>query len=213
MSLDQLKHALMEGDRDTVVTLTEQALNDSVQADHILGEALLPGMPAVGDLFERGEYFVPEMLIAADAMDGAMELLRDQLVAGEYEPIGKVIIGTCEGDLHDIGKRLVGMMLEGSGFEVIDLGVSVSPQKFAETVERTGADMVGLSALLTTTLPAMEETIELIRNNDPKRTIKILVGGAPITQDYADRVGADGYAPDASRCATLARSLVAQPAP
>lgn len=209
MSMEQLKQALMQGDRDAVVALTGEALADGVAATEILEGALLPGMQAVGELFERGEYFVPEMLIAADAMDGAMGLLREHLTAGAYEPIGKIIIGTVEGDLHDIGKRLVGMMLEGNGFEVIDLGTSVSPQKFAETVEQTGAELVGLSALLTTTLPAMEETIDLIRANDPKRTIKILVGGAPITQAYADRIGADGYAPDASRGAALARSLVA----
>jgi len=212
MWTDPLKQALIHGDRDTVVRLTTQALNDSVEAQEILEGGLLPGMQAVGELFERGEYFVPEMLIAADAMDGAMELLRERLTAGHYEPIGKIIIGTVQGDLHDIGKRLVGMMLEGSGFEVIDLGTSVAPQKFAEAVEQTGAELVGLSALLTTTLPAMEDTIDLIRKNDPKRTIKILVGGAPITQSYADRIGADGYAPDASRGAALARKLVASAA-
>lgn len=207
MSLANLQQALIDGDRETVVTLTHAALADGQSAADVLEDGLLPAMREVGDRFERGEYFVPEMLISADAMEGAMELLRERLTDGSFASRGKVVLGTVEGDLHDIGKRLVGMMLEGSGFDVIDLGVSVAPQKFADAVEQTGADLVGVSALLTTTLPAMEETIELIRKNDPKRTVKIMIGGAPITQPYADRIGADGYAPDASSAAALALRL------
>jgi len=207
MDLTTIKQAVIEGDDKQVTTLTRRALDEGVSAETILNDALIVGMGEVGELFEQGEYFVPELLLSARAMQGAMEVLRPLLSASSYEPLGKVVMGTVQGDLHDIGKKLVAMMLEGSGFEVIDLGTDVAPERFVETVEESGAQVVGLSALLTTTLPAMEATVSALREAGPVK-VKVMIGGAPVTSAFASSIGADGYAPDASSAVALARRLV-----
>jgi 5-methyltetrahydrofolate--homocysteine methyltransferase len=198
----------MEGDAEGTIDGTREALSENVPAETILKEALIPGMEEVGDLFARGEYYVPELLFAARAMSAAVDAMRPQLVKGGYEPAGKVVMGTVQGDLHDIGKKLVSMMLEGCGFEVVDLGADVAPERFVEAARESGAKLVGLSTLLTTTLPAMEATVRAIGQAGLAGTVRVMVGGAPVTESYARQVGADGYAPDASSAAALARRLV-----
>ena len=207
MDLTTIKQAVIEGDDKQLVTLTRRALDEGVSAETVLNDALIVGMGEVGELFEQGEYFVPELLLSARAMQAAMEVLRPLLSASAYEPLGKVVMGTVQGDLHDIGKKLVAMMLEGSGFEVIDLGTDVAPERFVETVEESGAQVVGLSALLTTTLPAMEATVSALREAGPVK-VKVMIGGAPVTSAFASSIGADGYAADASSAVALARRLV-----
>jgi len=207
MDLTTIKQAVIEGDDKQVATLTRRALDEGHSAESVLNDALIVGMGEVGELFEQGEYFVPELLLSARAMQSAMEVLRPLLSASAYQPLGKVVMGTVQGDLHDIGKKLVAMMLEGSGFEVIDLGTDVAPERFVETVEESGAQVVGLSALLTTTLPAMEATVSALREAGPVK-VKVMIGGAPVTSAYASSIGADGYAPDASSAVALARRLV-----
>ena len=207
MDLTPIKQAVIEGDDKQLADLTRRALDEGHSAESVLNDALIVGMGEVGALFEQGEYFVPELLLSARAMQAAMEVLRPLLSASSYQPLGKVVIGTVQGDLHDIGKKLVAMMLEGSGFEVIDLGTDVAPDRFVETVEESGAQIVGLSALLTTTLPAMEATVSALREAGPIR-VKVMIGGAPVTSAFASSIGADGYAPDASSAVALARRLV-----
>ena len=207
MDLTTIKQAVIEGDDKQVVNLTRRALDEGVSAETVLNDALIVGMGEVGELFEQGEYFVPELLLSARAMQAAMEVLRPLLSASSYQPLGKVVMGTVQGDLHDIGKKLVAMMLEGSGFEVIDLGTDVAPERFVETVEESGAQVVGLSALLTTTLPAMEATVSALREAGPVK-VKVMIGGAPVTSAFASSIGADGYAADASSAVALARRLV-----
>ena len=207
MDLTTIKQAVIEGDDKQVADLARRALDEGHSAESVLNDALIVGMGEVGALFEQGEYFVPELLLSARAMQAAMEVLRPLLSASSYQPLGKVVMGTVQGDLHDIGKKLVAMMLEGSGFEVIDLGTDVAPDRFVETVEESGAQIVGLSALLTTTLPAMEATVSALREAGPVR-VKVMIGGAPVTSAYAQSIGADGYAPDASSAVALARRLV-----
>jgi len=209
LGLDILKQALIKGDQQTVAELTQRALEEGHSAETVLNDALISGMDKVGELFGQGEYFVPELLLAARAMQSAMEVLRPILVASDYQPAGKVIMGTVQGDLHDIGKKLVGMMLEGSGFEVIDLGADVPPERFVEAVEENGAQLVGLSALLTTTLPAMGATVGALRDAELPAQVKVMIGGAPVTPTFAREIGADGYAPDASSAVVLARRLMA----
>jgi 5-methyltetrahydrofolate--homocysteine methyltransferase len=202
---------VLEGNVDETTSGVQTALADDVAAETILKEALIPGMEKAGDLFARGEYFVPELLFAARAMSAAVEALRPQLVKGGYEPAGKVVMGTVQGDLHDIGKKLVSMMLEGCGFEVVDLGPDVPPERFVEAVRESGATLVGLSTLLTTTLPAMETTVRALRQAKLSDAVHVMVGGAPVTDSYAQEIGADGYAPDASAAAALARRLMGLP--
>ena len=210
MDLTTLKQALIEGDDQQVVELTRRALDENHPAETILKDPLISGMEKVGELFEQGEYFVPELLLAARAMQGAMEVLRPHLAASDYQPMGKVVMGTVQGDLHDIGKKPVAMMLEGSGFEVIDLGTDVPPERFVEVAEESGAQLVGLSALLTTTLPAMQATVGALREAELPVQVKVMVGGAPGTSTFCRDIGADGFAPDAHSAVALARSLVAQ---
>jgi 5-methyltetrahydrofolate--homocysteine methyltransferase len=202
---------VLEGNVDVTTDGVSEALAEGVEAETILKEALIPGMEKAGDLFARGEYFVPELLFAARAMSAAVEALRPQLVKGGYEPAGKVVMGTVQGDLHDIGKKLVSMMLEGCGFEVVDLGPDVPPDRFVDAVKESGAKLVGLSTLLTTTLPAMETTVRALRQAKLSHALYVMVGGAPVTDSYAQQIGADGYAPDASAAAGLARRLVGLP--
>jgi 5-methyltetrahydrofolate--homocysteine methyltransferase len=201
--------AVVEGDASTVKTLVQEALDEQEDPAGVLNEGLIAGMREVGRLFEEGEYFVPEMLIAARAMKGGLATLRPALVRANVRPVGKVLIGTVKGDLHDIGKNLVGMMLEGSGLEVEDLGTDVAPERFVEAVRSGGAGLLGLSALLTTTMPYIRTTIEALDEAGLRDRIRVIVGGAPVTEAYAREIGADGYAPDASRAAALARSLIA----
>jgi 5-methyltetrahydrofolate--homocysteine methyltransferase len=199
----------LEGDMPSATEGVRVALDAGVDAGTILQQALIPAMSEVGRLFEEGEYFVPEMLIAARAMQAGLKILKPLLVEEDVKPSGKVAIGTVKGDLHDIGKNLVAMMMEGAGFEITDLGTDVPPEKFVETVQGGNVDIIAMSALLTTTMPNMESTIKAIDAAGLRGKVKVMIGGAPVTQDYADKIGADGFAPDASQAATLAKSLVA----
>jgi 5-methyltetrahydrofolate--homocysteine methyltransferase len=200
---------VVEGDRDQVVNGVEQALSEQVSAETILKQGMMAAMGEVGRLFEEGEYFVPELLVAARAMQGGMDILRPLLVAEDVEPVGKVVIGTVKGDLHDIGKNLVSMMMQGAGFEVTDLGTDVTPEKFVDAVKTSGAQLVAMSALLTTTMANMPATIEAFNQAGLRDKVKIMIGGAPVTDQFAQKIGADGYASDASQAAKLALSLTA----
>jgi 5-methyltetrahydrofolate--homocysteine methyltransferase len=205
--LKALADAVINGDQNTTVEITKAALEEGTAAKSILEDGLIAGMDIVGARFKKNEIYIPEVLIAARAMKMAMEILEPELVKAGVEPVGKCLIATVQGDLHDIGKNLVAMMLKGAGFEVIDLGVDVGPEKFVEQAKTAGAQLVGMSALLTTTMPGMEKTIKALK--DAGVSVKVMIGGAPITQDYADKVGADGYAADAASAVDLAKSLVA----
>jgi 5-methyltetrahydrofolate--homocysteine methyltransferase len=205
--LKALSDAIIKGDQNKSVEITRQALADGMAAKSVLDEGLIAGMDVVGARFKKNEIYIPEVLIAARAMKMAMEVLEPELVKAGVEPIGKLAIGTVQGDLHDIGKNLVAMMLKGAGFEVIDLGVDVGPEKFVEQAMAKGVQLIGMSALLTTTMPGMEKTVAALK--DAGLSTKVIVGGAPVTQDYADKIGADGYASDAASAVDMAKSLVA----
>ncbi len=205
--LQELGEAIKRGDRDKSVTLTQEAIDAKVPAQEIL-DVMVGAMDIVGQRFQKNEIFVPEMLIAARAMKEAMALLEPILVEAGITPVAKAVIGTVEGDLHDIGKNLVAMMWKGANFDVIDLGTNVSPQKFVDAIQTNQAQLVGLSALLTTTMPAIKSTVEAIRGAGFDVT-KVVIGGAPVTQEYADEIGADGYAPDAASAVDVARNLIA----
>ena len=206
--LEQISQAVVEGDRDSAVEYVQVALDANLDANAILQEGLILAMNEVGRLFEEGEYFVPEMLISARAMKSGLELIKPLLVGGDIRPVGRIALGTVKGDLHDIGKNLVGIMLEGSGFAIYDLGTDVSPEQFVEVIQANEIDLIGLSALLTTTMPMMETTIQAIQNAGLRSQVKIIIGGAPITQEFADKIGADGFAPDASQATRLAVELM-----
>ena len=206
--LQEIYDAILNGDNSVTPGLVQDALNEGIEPSRILNEGMVPAMGKVGSLFEEGEYFVPEMLISARAMQAGLGVLRPHLVDADVKPAGKVVMGTVKGDLHDIGKNLVCMMLEGGGFEIIDLGADVAPEKFIAAIQEHQPDLIGMSALLTTTMPNMKTTIQALEEAWIRNRVKILVGGAPLTQDYADQIGADGYAPDASRAVSLAKSLV-----
>ena len=205
--LKALAEAIIKGDQNTAVEITRSALEEGTPAESVLNEGLVAGMDVVGSRFKKNEVYIPEVLISARAMKMAREILEPELVKAGVEPIGKLVIGTVQGDLHDIGKNLVAMMLKGAGFEVIDLGVDVGPEKFIEQAKSAGAHLVGMSALLTTTMPGMEKTVKAMR--EAGLPAKVMIGGAPVTQDYADRIGADGYAPDSASAVDVAKSLVA----
>lgn len=202
-----LYNAILEGQRDDAQANVESALGAGIPPGEVL-EAMVNAMGEVGRLFEEGEYFVPEMLIAARAMKTGMEILKPRLVDADIQPVGSIIAGTVKGDLHDIGKNLVCMMLEGAGFQVFDLGTDVSPEAFVSAVQEHHPDFVAMSALLTTTMPNMQNTIEALKAAGLRDSVKVLIGGAPITDAYAEKIGADGYASDASRAVKLAKSLV-----
>lgn len=206
--LQEIYDAILNGDNSVTPGLVQDALDEGIEPSRILNEGMVPAMGKVGSLFEEGEYFVPEMLISARAMQAGLGVLRPHLVDADVKPAGKVVMGTVKGDLHDIGKNLVCMMLEGGGFEIIDLGADVAPEKFIAAIQEHQPDLIGMSALLTTTMPNMKTTIQALEEAGIRNRVKILVGGAPLTQDYADQIGADGYAPDASRAVSLAKSLV-----
>ncbi len=199
---------ILEGDMDQVVESVRQALNEKLSAEEILRKGMMNAMSEVGRLYEEGEYFVPELLVAARAMQSGLEILKPLLIAEDVEPVGTVVIGTVKGDLHDIGKNLVCMMMQGAGFEVNDLGTDVEPEKFVQAVKDSGAKLVAMSALLTTTMTNMPSTIEAINKAGLRDQVKIMVGGAPITEKFAQQIGADGYASDANQAAKLAVSLV-----
>jgi len=205
--LQALADAVIKGDQKASVEITKSALEEGTAPKSVLDQGLIAGMDVVGARFKKNEIYIPEVLIAARAMKMAMEILEPELVKAGVEPIGKLLIGTVQGDLHDIGKNLVAMMLKGAGFEVIDLGVDVGPEKFVEQAKAANAHLIGMSALLTTTMPGMEKTIKALK--EAKLPVKVMIGGAPVTQDYADRIGADGFAADAASAVDTAKSLVA----
>ena len=206
--LDKIKQAVLAGEMEGIAELTNQALAQGIGAREILDQALTPAMDIVGEEYEKGDRYVPEMLISAETMKGAVTILKPLLVEAGVKARGKVVIGTVEGDLHDIGKDLVAMMLEGAGFEVVNLGVEVIAEEFLKAAKEHEADIIGMSALLTTTMIHMPEVIDALQQAGLRDQIKVMIGGAPVTQGYADKIGADGYAPDAASATKLAKSLV-----
>jgi 5-methyltetrahydrofolate--homocysteine methyltransferase len=211
--LKKLYEAVLNGDSKTSVAITKEAIAENVDPMDLITNHMIPAMDEVGRRFECSDYFVPELLLSARAMKSALELLRPLLVASGAQPVGRVVIGTVKGDLHDIGKNLVASMLEGSGFEVHDLGTDVAPEKFIQAAKDHNAQVICLSALLTVTMPAMKTTITALEAAGMKGKVKVLVGGAPVTQHYADQIGADGFGENANSAVTLARKLVAVAAP
>ncbi len=205
--LKAIYDGVVEGDNGSVQQVVQESLGAGVSASSILNEALIPAMAEVGRLFEEGEYFVPEMLISARAMKGAMAQLKPHLQQADVKFAGTVVIGTVKGDLHDIGKNLVSLMLEGAGFQVVDLGSDVTPEKYVAAAKESDANVVAMSALLTTTMVNMKATITALEEAGLREKVKVMIGGAPVTDNYAKQIGADGYAPDASRAVAVARQL------
>ena len=203
-----IAQALMAGDAATLTTLVQGDLDQGILASFILNNILIPGMDAVGEKMESGEMFIPEVLMSAQAMGQAVEILKPLLGDGESSSAGKVVIGTVKGDLHDIGKNLVSMMMESAGFEVVDLGVDIEAARFVAAVKEENADILALSALLTTTIPMLQKTMDAIMESGLRDQVKIIVGGAPVTQSFADEIGANGYAPDAGSASKLAKQLL-----
>ncbi len=206
--LKEIYDGVMSGNAAEVPVKVNAALAAGIPPATILNDGMIAAMNTVGKLFEEGEFFVPEMLISARAMQAGLAVLKPKLALADVKATGRVVAGTVKGDLHDIGKNLVCMLLEGAGFEVIDLGTDVAPEKFIEVIKEGKADLVALSALLTTTMPNMRATIEGLKAAGLRDKAKVMIGGAPVTQNYADQIGADGYAPDASRAVALAKSLM-----
>lgn len=206
--LQELTTAVIEGNKDDITDLTEDALDDGLEAQEILNSGLMPGMDFVGKEFRAGSMFVPEVLRSARAMQASMNLLKPLLVESGVELAGKVVLGTVKGDMHDIGKNLVSMMCEGAGFEVIDLGKDVGPDDFVAAVKEYNPDVLGMSALLTTTMRSMELTIKALKEAGLRERVKIMVGGAPVTQSFATQIGADGYASNAASAVDLAQQFV-----
>ncbi len=206
----EISKAVIEGNAARTRELTEKAIEDKVAPERILHEGLVPGMNVVGEKFKNNDYYVPEVLIAARAMNTALDILKPLLAQNEDNYRGKVVIGTVKGDLHDIGKNIAAMMFEGAGFNVIDLGVDVSPDKMVEAVRENKPTILGMSALLTTTMTYMKETITALEKAALREKVKIIIGGAPITEDFARSIGADGYAPDAATGVETARKILGQ---
>ena len=207
--LEQIAKKLYDGEEEAVTELTQKALAEGLNPSEVLSGGLIAGMDVVGRDFKAGDLFVPEVLIAARAMSAGMRVLRPLLAESDARQAGKFLIGTVKGDLHDIGKNLVKMMIEGAGFETIDLGTDVEPQAFVEAVRQHQPNIVGMSALLTTTMTHMRKTIEALEEAGLRGQVKIIIGGAPVTAAYADQIGADGYAPDAASAVDLAREAIA----
>jgi len=207
--LEDIAANLMKGKANDVKALVEQALNEGEQPARILNEGLLKGMSVIGERFKKNEVYVPEVLIAARAMKAGMQILQPKLTSAGVKPIGIAVIGTVKGDLHDIGKNLVGMMLEGAGFKVVDIGIDADPQKFVDAAISNNASIIGVSALLTTTMTNMKAVIDAVKASKLAGKIKVMVGGAPVTQAFCDEIGANGYAPDAASAADLAKKLAA----
>jgi 5-methyltetrahydrofolate--homocysteine methyltransferase len=206
--LEKLYEAILTGDANMAVEITQEAVAADLNPQDLVIERMIPAMDEVGRRFEAGEFFVPELLISGRAMKGALDILRPLLTERGIEPAGRIVIGTVKGDLHDIGKGLVASMLEGGGFEVIDLGVDVAADKFVSEVRKANADVLALSALLTTTMPAIKDVIQAMNDSDQSDRCKVIIGGAPITQQYADSVGAAGYSENANGAVKLARKVV-----
>ncbi len=209
MSVEALYNAVLEGDAGEAASQVEAGLAAGIPPSDLLNNGCIAAMAEVGRLFEEGEMFVPEMLIAARAMQAGMNLLKPHLAEGEITSAGKVVVGTVAGDLHDIGKNLVGMMMEGAGFEIVDLGTDVGADAFVAAVKEHEPDMIGMSALLTTTMPSMTATVEALTEAGLRDQVKVLIGGAPVTQGFCDEIGADGFAPDASSATRKAKELLA----
>ena len=207
--LSTLYNAILEGDMASAQSAVQASLDAGLEPGLILSDGMIAAMKEVGKRFEDGDYFVPEMLISARAMQTGLTVLKPHLQSGDVKSAGKIAIGTVKGDLHDIGKNLVALMLEGAGFEVVDLGTDAAPDVFVKAAQE-GAHLIGMSALLTTTMNSMEVTIQALKNAGLRDSVKIIVGGAPVTQEFAAKIGADGFAPDASRAVTLAQSLLSE---
>jgi 5-methyltetrahydrofolate--homocysteine methyltransferase len=206
--LKEIQATLIEGQADKVEELTQAALAKRIGVEKILNEGLIAGMAVVGEQFKREEIYLPEVLFAGRAMKAGMEILEPLLLSAGAKPLGKVILGTVQGDVHDIGKNLVGIMLKGAGFEVIDIGVDVAPEAFVDAAKQEGAPLIGMSALLGTTLPCMKDTVEALATAGLKDQVRVMVGGALVTQSYADSIGADGYAPDAASAVDRTKELL-----
>jgi 5-methyltetrahydrofolate--homocysteine methyltransferase len=207
-ALEQIIDGIVKFDQDSIQEKVKEALAVGISPQKILNEGMIVAMGKVGRLFEEGEYFLPEMLVAAMTMQKGLEVIQPLLIKSGVKSAGKIVLGTVTGDLHDVGKNLVGMMLKGAGFEVIDVGVDVAPEKFVEALQGEDVKILALSALLTTTMPNMKTTIDAVKSAGLRSKIKVMVGGAPLSDAYAREIGADGYAPDASRAVGLAKSLV-----
>lgn len=208
VDLKELSDALFQGDVSRVNEITRRALQEKIEPKEILEQGLIKGMKVVGIKFKNNEIFLPEVLLASRAMYGGMELLQPELIKSGVKAVGKVIIGTAKGDLHDIGKNLVAMMLRGGGFEVIDLGIDVTPEKYLKASHEYQPDILSISALLTTTMISMRDVITILKKASLRSKIKVMVGGAPVTQEFADEIGAEGYAPDAASAVDKARELL-----
>lgn len=208
-TLQELKQAVIKGNHKNATALTTQLLTEGVKPQQILNDGLIAGMSAVGEMFKCGAYFVPEMLIAARAMKSSLEVLRPKLVDTGVQPVGTIVLGTVRGDLHDIGKNLTGMFLEGAGLRVVDLGVDVPADKFVAAVKEHNAELVGMSALLTTTMSYTAEVIRALKAANLRDKVKVIVGGAPITEDWANQIGADAFAVDAASGADRCKELLA----
>ncbi len=209
--LQAIFDGIVNGDNHVVPEKIAEAIEQGIEPGKILYDAMIAGMAEVGKRFEAGEYYVPEMLISARAMKSGLAILKPKLVQNNIQAFGKIIVGTVKGDLHDIGKNLVSLMLEGAGFEIIDAGNDVSPDRFVELAKSSHADIIGLSALLTTTMTNMKATITALEQAGIRNQIKVMIGGAPVTENYAKKIGADGYAEDASKAVALAKLLLDQP--
>lgn len=207
--LNQISESLQKGEDAKVAELTQQAIDEGLGATEILNNGLLAGMDVVGQRFGANEIFLPEVLLSARAMNAGMDLIKPLLVADDVPSLGKVVIGTIKGDLHDIGKNLVGIMLRGAGYDVIDLGADVAADRFVETADAEGAQVIGLSALLTTTMSGMRDVVEMVKARGLEGKVKVIVGGAPLSQAFADEIGADGYGYDASNAVDIVRELAA----
>lgn len=206
---DALKDVIIRGDAEAVKVQTNKALEEGCEPRDILRNGLIGGMSVVGERFAAGDMFLPEVIMCADAMHKGLDIVKPLLAQLRQQALRRVVIGTVEGDIHDIGKRIVGFLLEGSGLEVIDLGVDVKVEKFAEAIREHNPDILGLSALLTTTMPNMEKTIEFLKSNGLRDQVRIIVGGAPVNEEFAKAIGADGYAPEAGSAVELVRRLLA----
>ena len=206
--LQQIANCVINGKAPDTEKLVQQALDSNVSVRDILNKGLIAAMEVVGVKFKNNEFYVPEVLIAARAMKTGMKLIKPRFAESGVEPIAKLALGTVKGDLHDIGKNLVAMMLEGAGFEIIDLGVDVAPEKFIKAIKDNNAQVIGLSALLTTTMLNMKSTLEALKNGGLRDSVKVVIGGAPVTQSYADEIGADGYAADAATAVTVVKQLL-----
>jgi 5-methyltetrahydrofolate--homocysteine methyltransferase len=209
-NFEEMANMVIAGEEEKVVELTKKAVEEGANPMEIINEGLMKGMDVVGQRFKAAEMFIPEVLMSAKSMTAGMEIVKPLIIGGEIPSKGKIVIGTVKGDLHDIGKKLVGMIMDSSGLMVEDLGVDVSPEKFAEAIREKKPDIVGMSALLTTTMLGMKDTIEVLKEEGLRDSVKILVGGAPVSSDFAKEIGADGWAPDAVSAKDLAVQLIGQ---